>query len=190
MGGSQRRKRVGGKIDCTKVYLDHARRPRKLSTRIAKFFCDKLETERGVGPTVAEREDRIERSVLARQRWEKIASDMRSQRTFRGKFVRAWKWLRDGEGDPSRDVVEASMRRRESTPRGVLERLYENHKKGKGQDRPDGLIRMHGYRRLKGEQERGVELNREEQKFMDDYERNMDVIERAPADYLYRVKKR
>ena len=81
------------------------------------------------------------------------------------------------------------MKKKHSTPRGVLERLYENHKK-MGQDKPDGLIRMHGYRRLKGEQERGGELDAEEQKFIDDYERNMDVIERAPADYLYRVKKR
>lgn len=102
MGRSERRKRVGGKIDCTKVYIDHARKPRKLSTRILKFFCDKLETERERGPTVAEREDRIQKSVLARHRWEKIASDMRSRRTFRGRFERAWKWLRDGKGDPYR----------------------------------------------------------------------------------------
>ena len=185
MGRSRSQKRVGGKIDCAKVYLDHAASPRKLSTRIAKFFCDRMETQRGE-LTAKERQKRIDKSVQARQDWKRVG--LKSRRTFRDKFVKAWEWLTDGKGHPVEDAatVNVMSMKRTNNPQRVLEGIYDIHTRRKGPGEPDTVLykRIYDYKMLQRDQSIGVDLSERDRAFMNEFRKKLDVIEKAPVDYL------
>ncbi len=105
-----------------------------------------METQKG-RPT-AERQKRIGKSVQARQDWKRIG--LKSRRTFRDKFVKAWEWLTDGKGHPVEDAatVNVMSMKRTNNPQKVLEGIYDIHTRRKGAGELDTMLykRMYGYR--------------------------------------------